>query len=672
MHALSRKQTIPHLGGLRGVAILMVLLFHCSHTFRNGYLGVDIFLVISGYLLFRKFWDDDEPFDVGLFLLKKIQRLFPLAAFVSVLSCSVALFLFPADLILKTAKAAFSTLLWCSNVYYDYTFSDYFSTDVRLNPLVHTWYLSVIAQVYLIYAIIALYCRKRKKIVKIFVVGTVSFVSVFVYYLPLWLPLIEPLTFVPSTYYWTSGRLWMVFAGALAHFLPDGRKGCLVGSVSCMMLLAMGFSPHGWDPRGVMSQEVLTVVCTCMVTAYGCSGTTLKLLCKPVMQAFGRYSFSLYIIHWPVIVFCFYVASAYAVAVPLSVKVVALLVSFVLAVLLYHSVEKRKVKMPACVGLMLLGCTLTGSLIITDGLPAMIHPSVNAVSAKNYASTGNTHELQKCALYESLPDFRHVTHHGGFGPRQNYGETIPLLYGIGSHPENGDFLLIGDSHAEALYPGLDVWAKKRGFNGAYLHTYVIPLDNVYSEHRPYQRWDEEKCYAVCEYLRRNEQIKTVLVANDLSARFGNQYVNWKGEKNVLSHQEQRNYVCFYNFLKRIRETGKEIVVFTDVPKFAMPDIQVYVKRQLLYGKPIDMSKLTCTRDDYEKRNAGINEQLARWEKEGLCTILHPEAALFTSDSFCCFQKNVLLYGDGHHLSLDGSIMCIQSLDDELKTILTPK
>lgn len=668
MHTLPRKQTIPHLEGLRGVAIIMVLLFHCFHTFRNGYLGVDIFLVVSGYLLFRKFWDDDEPFDVASFLLKKVQRLFPLAVCVSVLCCAVALFLFPADLILKTAKAAFSTLIGCSNVYFDYTFSDYFSTGVRLNPLVHTWYLSLIAQIYLIYAIIARCCRKRKKIVKIFIVGTVSFVSVLVYYLPLWLPCISPLTFVPSTYYWTSGRLWMVFAGAMAHFLPIGRGRRFVGGFSCLLLLIMGFSIHAWGPWGVMAEEIMTVICSCMVVVYGGSSAISALLCRRIVRVIGRYSFSLYIIHWPIIVFSFYIASAYSDVVPLSVKVAALLASFSLAVLLYHRVEKRKVKMPACAGMMLLGCVVTWSLIITDGLPTVIHSSVNAVSAKNYAGT----DLHEGPLYESLPSFRQETHHGGFGSMQNYGETIPLLYGIGAHPENADFLLIGDSHAEALYPGFDVWAKKGDYNGAYLHTYVIPLDDVYSEYRPYQRWDREKCHALYEYLKRNKQIKTVFIANFLSPRFGNCYVDWKGEKRVFSESGQYNYTCFYNFLKRVRETGKKIVVFTDVPKFGLHDLQVYVKCQLLYGRPIDVSKLTCSRDDYEKSNAGINEQLARWEKEGLCTVLHPETVLFTRDSFCCFQQNELLYMDGDHLSLDGSIMCIQSMEDELKTILSPK
>lgn len=672
MHTPSRNQTIPHLDGLRGVAILMVLLFHCFHTFRNGYLGVDIFLVVSGYLLFRKFWDENETFDAASFLLKKIYRLFPLAAFVSVLSCVVALFLFPADLILKTAKAAFSTLIGCSNVYYDYTFSDYFSTGVRLNPLVHTWYLSLIAQIYLIYAIVALSCRKRKKIVKIFVVGTVSFVSVLVYYLPLWLPHISPLTFVPSTYYWTSGRLWMVFAGAMAHFLPIGRGCRIVGGFSCLLLLIMGFSIHAWGPRGVMAEEVMTVISTCMVIVYGHSSPTSKLLCFPMIRVIGRYSFSLYIIHWPVIVFGFYVASAYAVAVPLSVKVSALLVSFGLAVLLYHFVEKRQVKMPACSIWMMLGCVMTWSLIIAEGFPNMIHASVNAVSAKLYAETGKCRDLHEGVLYESLPKFRQETHHGGFGPMQNYGETIPLLYGIGPHPENGDFLLIGDSHAEALYPGLDVWAKKVGCSGAYLHTYVTPLDDVYLEGRPYQRWDRKKCNDLYEYLKRNKQIKTVFVANYFSVRFRKCYVDWSGEKRVLSESNRYNYACFYNFLKKVQETGKNIVVFSDVPTLELHDLQVYLKRQLLYGRAIDMSKLTCSRDDYEKRNAGINEQLNRWEKEGLCTVLHSETALFTSDSFCCFQKNVLLYKDGGHLSMDGSIMCIQSLDDELRTILSPK
>lgn len=666
----NKQQLIQHLSGLRGIAIFMVLLFHCFNTFRNGYLGVDIFLVISGYLLFKSFWDNYETFECGKFILKKLQRLFPLAATISILCCVLALFLFPFDLVWKTAKFALSALIGCSNVYFDYTFSDYFSSSTRLNPLVHTWYLSLIAQTYLIYTGIALVCRGKSKTFKFFLIIALSVVSLVIYYTNIWLPSIAPLSYVPSTYYWTSGRLWMVCAGALAHYLPTARSGKFEGSAALLLLVAMGFSPIALQPIKIMTQEMLTVLCSCLVIVYGGTSLSRHVLTQPLVRTIGQYSFSLYIIHWPIIVFIFYITSAYTPTVPSSVKVAALIVSLLMTPPLYHLIEKRKFSLLACAVLSAIGVSITGLLILTQGLRDEIHTDVNSIRPLRYADTANCRVLSKGSLAATLPPFRQETHHGGFGDMQYWCESIPLLYGIGPAPENADFILLGDSHAEALYPGMDILAREKGWNGAYLHTYIVPLEDVYSEFRPYQRWDKKKAETLYKYLADNKQIKTVFLANYWHPRFNSYYIDWSGKKRSSS-PEERNYNCLYTFLKRLRQCGKNVVVFADVPQIPEHSIAEHIRRQMLYKRPIDYSKLTCTREQYDKENGTINTLLTQWEKEGLCTVLHPETVLLKNGSFCCFQDGILYYKDGDHLSADGSKLSLKALEGELEKLLSP-
>lgn len=660
---------ILHLNGLRAVAIGLVLLFHCFTTFANGFLGVDVFLVISGYLLFRKFWDEDNSFYFGKYMAKKVERLFPLAAFVSLLCCVFALLLFPYDLTLKTAKYALSTLVGCSNIYYDYTFSDYFSSNVRLNPLLHTWYLSLIAQIYLIGALLWLICRRRTKNFKVCLLVVLSVVSAFIYYSPLWVPKLSPLIYTHSTYYWTSGRLWMVCAGAFAHLLPHGKYTRYAGIPSLLILLLVGLCPHQFGAVACMALEVLTVVCSALLIAYGGGGLSGALLnCRP-LQILGRYSFSLYIVHWPVIVFFCYVATAYNVHTLKMMKVAEIVLSLVLAGAVYHIVEQRKMALKSCLGVLLCSVGCVSVLIYTDGMRDYLHAEANAVRPTLYGELPRSRHVKSGPLFDSLPDFRMETHHGGFGPYQNWGESIPLLYEIGNQPENADFVLIGDSHAEALYPGLDVAAKKHGWNGAYLHTYVIPFENVFSEHRPYQRWDREKSESLFRYFERNPQIKTVLLANYWRPRFRHSYMNWDGEIVNLASEEQLNDDCLREFLEKLRAQGKKVIIFTDVPTMPERYPAIYIRRQKLYGEPWDEARLICSREAYEQKNLRINDLFQQWEEEGLCCVVHPESVLFRGGQACCFENGKLLYKDGDHLSLEGSIKCIQSLVIPLGNLL---
>lgn len=661
---------ILHLNGLRAVAIIMVLLFHVFPSFSNGFLGVDIFLVISGYLLFRKFWEE-EKVEVGSFIAKKVGRLFPLAVVVSLICGVTALFSFSYDLTLKTAKSALATLIGCSNIYYDYTFSDYFSSSVRLNPLIHTWYLSVIAQIYLIYVAISFVCRSKSKCFKVCLLLLLSAISFAVYYSPLWLPKLS-LSIFPhySTYYWTSGRLWMVCVGACAHLLPWAKGSrAMIAFSSLLLLVGMGSSNLGFGPSGIMALETMTVICTVVVIVFGSAPICAFILCRPLLQVIGRYSFSLYMIHWPVIVFCSYIASAYNMHEQISVQVAEIMLSLLLACVIYHGFEQRRYTLRRCACLLSIGVACCFVLIETNGMQDYLHPVANSVRTISYDKTGQSRPIESGSLYNTLPNFRQVTHRVGHGARQNWGESVPLLYEIGNQPEKANFILLGDSHAESLYPGLDVMAQKKGWNGAYLHTYVIPLMDVLAGGLPYQWWDQKKSETLFSYLADNSQVNTVLLANFWKIRFSNSYVNWDGERVVLCPQETKNYHCLREFLVRLRALGKKVVIFADVPEMPEHSVQGYVRRQLLYTQPVDGTLLLCTQESYENDNGEINDALRELEKEKLCVVLHPETVLFQKGKAHCFENGKLLYIDGHHLSVEGSIRCIQSLESSLGTLL---
>lgn len=146
--------------GLRGIAILLVILFHLrADYFSQGFLGVDVFLVISGFLLFRGYKAD---FKILPFIQKKVLRIIPLLAVVVIITAFIVFpVLFSTKSIEDVGACSISSLFCFSNLHYLHKYSNYFSTNANLNPLLHTWYLSLVVQIYAIWAI-GCFCLKKQ------------------------------------------------------------------------------------------------------------------------------------------------------------------------------------------------------------------------------------------------------------------------------------------------------------------------------------------------------------------------------------------------------------------------------------------------------------------------------------------------------------------------------
>ena len=147
----------PHIDGLRSIAVFSVILFHFfSSIFTGGYLGVDVFFVISGYVItltiFKRF-NQSQKIDLFLFYKKRFFRIFPLLFIVIFTSFFFYLFFGYLFEINYVSKIAISSLLGISNIFYIYLKDDYFLQD-ELNPYLHTWSLGIEEQFYLIYPLI--------------------------------------------------------------------------------------------------------------------------------------------------------------------------------------------------------------------------------------------------------------------------------------------------------------------------------------------------------------------------------------------------------------------------------------------------------------------------------------------------------------------------------------
>ncbi|MCQ2372201.1 MAG: acyltransferase [Akkermansia sp.] len=674
VHPAASPNRIKHIDGLRALAIVGVVMFHCFKLFPNGYLGVDIFLVISGYLLFMNFWGSNTPFSFASFARKKFCRLWPVTIVISVMSVGLTLFLLSLNEFPQTVFDAIATLIGCANIYFDYKIDGYFTNigSVQM-PLSHSWYLSMIAQVYLLSGILLYLCQRLSNRAKFLILSICIIVSCIICYMPSLLTFITPLHEEFSTYYWTSGRLWMVFAGALIPLLPslpaapNVRKA--IGGISFVMLLLITLSPEKFNI--VWIPETISIALSMACIKFGGEGFCQLALGNRVCLGIGKYSFSLYLVHWPILV----TIAAYSLSWNESVwpKLIAIACSAVAAFLFYHIVEKRRFS-AKCVSVVLLSslALLYATTYNFHRIRYHFHKDVDDVLNKTYNEISfEKRELNTGKLYQTLPDFRRLTYRGNI---MNYFfslEHFPLLYSIGDNEREGDFLLIGDCHAELLVEAMDKLAKRHNWCGAYLNTYVIPIENKFSAFVYCQRWDREKGDLLIDYLRKNPQIKTILIANWWRARnTAKPYYDWDGNLIDPAETPDHFYQNLKTYFKRIKACGVKIIVFTDAPSFKKIGNPVqYVKKHVRLKAPLNEEDLSCTLEEYNRQNKSINDFLEQMAEEKICSVVHLEQGFFKNGAARCYSENVFYTRDQHHLTPRGALKALEGVEEELDSLL---
>ena len=234
MPVTENKNFLAHVNSLRGLAILLVFLFHLAPAFcPGGYYGVDVFFVISGYFLAASTLARMEQgrFSWRHYYVGKLSRLVPSVLVLVALVTAAGLVVMPAVDLEKIADLALSLLGAQSNRYFAERALDYFGTDVRDNPLLHTWYISVWIQILIAAPLVCLLLSRLPRGISralLLLAGLASLAVFFQRLLPTELAEHLP-SFVKdggsagSVYYMTLGRLWEVIAGALLYLLTTAR-----------------------------------------------------------------------------------------------------------------------------------------------------------------------------------------------------------------------------------------------------------------------------------------------------------------------------------------------------------------------------------------------------------------------------------------------------------------
>lgn len=457
-----------HIDGLRAVAVLAVVAFHAGVPWLpGGYVGVDVFFVISGFLitglLLREFEARGDISLIG-FYERRVRRLTPALLLVLAVTLVLgAVYLVPIGGEQQgLAKSAIATLLLGSNVWFAHATGGYFDAPAAAHPLLHTWSLSVEEQFYLVWPTLLLLTGRwalrrqrdpaRAAAAVLAVVGLVSLV----------LSITTTTPHPEFAFYGSPTRAWEFAIGGLAFFLvrkrstplqlaqPMAWMGLAMVLWACITFAEDATPFPGWR-AGVPALGAAMVI---LGGEHADKGWCTRLLSMRPMVLIGLISYSLYLWHWPLLVIAR--LDTLGEIGPWGITGICLL-SFVLAWLTYHFIEhplrSRQSPLMATrkrafvVGA--IGCVLV--LGLAAGLGA-------------WARVGWRGDVGQAALQESLASIRKSR--TTCGQMRPYDGTLRAIQPCDLTTASGkpSILLWGDSHADALASMVDAAARKQGLH----------------------------------------------------------------------------------------------------------------------------------------------------------------------------------------------------------------
>jgi peptidoglycan/LPS O-acetylase OafA/YrhL len=451
----------PDIDGLRAVAVLSVLCFHAfSKSLPGGFVGVDIFFVISGFLISSIIFRNMErrSFSFIDFYVRRIKRILPVLIVV-LAACGTYgwLEMFPDEFLALgkhvAAGATFSSnfVLWNEAGYFD----DASSTK----PLLHLWSLAIEEQFYLLWPILALISfRLRMSFLR---VNVVIVLASFVTGIYLMHADRTAAFYSPASRFWEIGvgsaLAWFVFRHPAAYEkIVDKRR--LADAISLLGALALAFSILYFSERLAFPGywAALPVLGAAAVIFAGPQALVNKWILSSRMAVWvGLISYPIYLWHWPLLTAAHLSTSPFIVENIAAVKLVIMAASVLLGWLSYKLVEtpiKRvRADKPLAAGIFAALLLLGGAGFYTMralGFPNRVPENLRALGAITntyaYFHFGEAIRLDTCHINAKMP--------AGFQrPAQCFSSKHPLV------------MLWGDSYAAALYPGLDTLSHSAGF-----------------------------------------------------------------------------------------------------------------------------------------------------------------------------------------------------------------
>lgn len=548
MGSVSSTTRRPEIQGLRAIAVLAVVAYHAGLPVSGGFVGVDVFFVISGYVItamLQREWLTTSRIAFLRFYIRRFKRLTPALAVTVAVTVAVGSFvLSPLGPQQTAAKTAIGAMLLVSNYAIAQTTGDYFDAPAATNPLLNLWSLSVEEQFYLAFPLLLLFGWRLGRRSVVGVVGFVTLASFGAMLLGShgvgaeWLGFYSPFA-----------RAWEFGVGAVLALLPI-RVGRLPAHAGFVILVASLFIINEGTPFPGMW------------TLIPAAGTALLIAAEPnivgrwlgstPMTKVGDWSYSIYLWHWPCIVLA-------TIAFPdvSHVSVIAAALSAVPALISYHYIEEpirnRDFTVPA----------LARLVVVTNGIPITAAVAVLVTAVQVLAPTYKTVIADARAQHAGYINGCH------FGPSSGNADPVPCAW-------NGDaarapVYLIGDSNAAQFTEALIDATKMDGRPLRVTTSSGCPYLDLRLQQARYPGYD-----ARCEARNRRLEIwltsqprGTVVLASSaeywLSSATG---VDLDGTWNTNTETKVRLFTeSLQRAVTTLQKSGQQVLLVQGIPHF---------------------------------------------------------------------------------------------------------
>lgn len=515
--------------GLRAIAVVPVVLFHADlGLLPGGFIGVDVFFVISGFLITGIIMEDvrNGTFSIAGFYERRVRRILPALLGVALAVMAGGFIWFLPWQLVDLGYSSLATLVFGSNVWFWRTTS-YFDPGVAIKPLLHTWSLAVEEQFYIFFPLlIATISRLLPASLRLIVIGILG--------LSLALS-IAGMFFQPvAAFYLLPTRAWELMIGAALALglVPVVRAATASEALAACGLLGVACSAIFYSDTTPFPgfAALLPALGTAAVIHGGASTQVARILQWRPLVFVGLVSYPLYLWHWPVFVFLRQVAIE--TKLPTMPAILGIVAAFVLAVLSWRFLEKpfrdrsrmtrRQVYVTSAIGAGIVAA-MAVMAIVNEGFPARFAPQVVAISEGRQGF--------------SVPGARCL--------------NDPLGCGLGAD-ERPTFLVWGDSHAASLHSALAVAGRTAGRAGtAILTDSCAPVAT--GGFGPARAEQARRCalanQRVWERLAKDGSIDLVVLS-----------ASWP------IYAADPDFVpALRSTIRQLRLMGKRVVVLTDIP-----------------------------------------------------------------------------------------------------------
>ena len=593
--------------------MISVIFYHANfNLFKSGYVGVDIFFVISGFLITKLIYTEivNKKFSLLNFYERRVRRIFPALAIVLGISVIFAyLILTPIDLI-DFSKSLIYVPLVISNFYF-LNQSDYFDISNELRPLIHTWSLSVEEQFYLIFPFFFMFISRKKIKIKFML-----FVFALIFFLSFTLNMTLSEIYPNESFYLLPTRIWEFMAGSIIAIKNDSlsfkRHHFINQVISLIGLFLIIFSVTALDSIDSLPiPAIILPILGCVLIILYANKTTFvgRILSNKIIVNIGLISYSAYLFHQPIFVFS---RNYFYFDLSKLHYLILILITFVLAYINWKYIEtpfrrrsflNRKLIFQLSLIFILIFVSLGTIGVKGQGFE-------NRFNSTYIGDTGQTtfHKYIDKKFIDCFPEqiAKSALRWEGF-LRCKQSKAGP--------PE---IILLGDSHAEHLFIGLAESLPKNNV------AFYIRGEDPYLDSPPYNDIFEE--------LLTNDEAQTIIVSMHYPLRFIN----------------NTSAVKFESTIRSLMMVGKKVYLVGDIP---------YYSKDASYcnnSRSIQNSSCKLNYHEYLLQKNFYHSILLKI-KNNLGIEYVEIDKLFCSKDFCNQTKgNLILYRDNNHLNIYGS------------------